>query len=99
WSPANILPVGVNIHGFPGFDPHSGRLKILYLAYSQMPSRVHRGKHAEEFEGIDIADDAGIEQAIIHARLRRDAHPAAIEGSIGKGGKHGRPLTVNQPVL
>src|ERR1700677_1059752 len=53
-----------------------------------MPSKVDRGKQAGQLEQIDAANHANIQFTVIHLRLRRNPHPAAVDRRIRERSQH-----------
>src|SRR5271155_2485823 len=62
-----------------------------------MAAEVDRGEHAEEFETINAADYADIEQAVVHLRARGNLHASAVGGSVGECGEDGGLGFFNRP--
>src|SRR6266849_3553943 len=85
------------MRGASTFKAQLRSLEVIHLADGQMPPEVDCGKHAEEFEGIDAANHADVELAVIHLRVGRDLHPAAVSGSIGESRKDCRLVAASSP--
>src|SRR5580698_8807638 len=81
---AHIFTVSVDIERPFGFDSQTGGLKIFHFPHAQVISKVDGRKQAEKFEGIDVADDAKIEFAVVEPRSWRDFHASAIRGALAK---------------
>src|ERR1700688_2851016 len=92
WSLANEFAVGVHVEWGLGFHSHARGQKILDAVDRHVSAEIDSRKHAEQFEGVNASDHADIELAVIHSRMRRNLHAAAISGSVGESGQE-RGLT------
>src|ERR1700693_728147 len=81
---ADIFAVGINVERSPGFHSQALCLEVLHFLEAQVPSKIDCGKHPCEFEGIDAADKADVELAVIHLSAGSDLHAATITGSVGE---------------
>src|SRR6202453_5321340 len=53
-----------------------------------MPSKVNGGKETGQLEQSDAANHANIQFTVIHLRLRRNPHTAAVDRSIRERSQH-----------
>ena len=91
--------VGVNIEGILGLDLRCGGFEIFDFANLQVPARVNAREQARQPESAHIADDAYVEQSVVHFRPRGDFHAAAVKRSIGEGREDGGLITAHGPRL
>src|ERR1700739_128435 len=84
---ADIFSIGIDVEGMFCLDADAWLLEVADLTDGEVATRVDRGEHAKEFEGIDPADDADIEEAVIDFGARSDLHPAAVDRGVGEGGE------------
>src|ERR1700683_2227709 len=84
WSTANVLAVGIDTERSSSLHAQVLCLEVLHFANVQVSAEVNRGKHRCKPEGIDAANHADIELAVIQLCVRRDLHAAAVSGSVGE---------------
>src|SRR5579863_9214484 len=89
-SAADVFAIGVEVERMFGLDTETGGGEVIDFADAQMASEINRGEHAGQLEGIDAADYADVEEAVVHLGAGGDLHPSAVGGSVGEGGQEGR---------
>ena len=80
-----------------GFNPHATDLKVFHFLNVQMTAAINSREHAEQFKRIETADDADIEQAIVHLGPGSNLHSAAIQRSVGECGQDRGPVAAGNP--
>src|SRR6266852_2555667 len=94
---ADILAVGVDVEGMLGFDAQARGLKVIDLRHAEVPPKIDGWEHAEQFERIDAAHDADIQQAVVHFGVGSDLHAPTIRGSVGEGCEDGGLVAADRP--
>src|SRR5271165_1931783 len=98
WCTAHVFAISVNLQRFFRLHPQPFTLKVIDLPDLQVPPVVHRGKHASESKGINSADYAHIEQAVVYSCVRRNPHPIAVDRSISEGSESSWLVAACDPV-
>src|SRR5580698_3520936 len=64
-----------------------------------MPPKVNAGEHAEQFERIDTAHQADIEEPVVNLRAWSDLHPTAVNRGVGECREGGGLVAARGPSL
>jgi hypothetical protein len=79
-----MFAICIDIERRLSFHAQPRRLEVFHAADAKVPAEVNRWKQASQLERIDAANHANIKLPVIHSSARRDLHPAAVSGSVGK---------------
>ena len=71
--------------------------KILHFFHADMAAAINHAKQPQQPQLAQAADEANIEQPIVHARLMRQPHPIPVLRTVARGDQEARLVQASLP--